>query len=152
MAGLPELHVVRLDPNAKLPTVAFVGEDLGYDLYSLEECWVYNNHVSKIRTGIAARAYNTDRSGKLWALGMIVKDRSSMALKGVFTHGGVLDAGWTGELCVLMTTITPAPYRIGAGDKIAQMVPVQVLTGDIVEVNALEETNRGSQGFGSSGA
>lgn len=146
-----ELHVVKLDSRAILPTVAHVGEDLGYDLYSLEECWIYNQHTVRVRTGIGARAYTTDRSGKMWALGMIVKDRSSMAMKGVFTHGGVLDAGWTGELCVLMTAVTPAPYHIMAGDKIAQMVPVQVLTGDIVEVPELEISARGDKGFGSSG-
>lgn len=147
---MPELHVVKLDSRAKIPTVAFIGEDLGYDLYALEESWVFNNQVTKVRTGIAARAYNSDRSGKLWVLGMIVKDRSSMALKGVFTHGGVLDAGWGGELCVLMTTVTHPPYHIMAGDKIAQMVPVQVLTGDIVEVKELPKTARGTNGFGSS--
>lgn len=148
---MPELHVVRLDPNAKIPTIAYVGEDLGYDLYALEESWVYNNQVTKIRTGIAARAYNEDRSGKLWVLGLIVKDRSSMAIKGVFTHGGVLDAGWGGELCVLMTTINHTPYHITPGDKVAQMVPAQVLTGLVVEVGALPDTNRGDAGFGSTG-
>jgi dUTP pyrophosphatase len=140
------LHVVKLDSRAKLPTIAHLGEDLGYDIFALEDCWIYNNNVTKVRTGIGAKAYKHG-----YPLGMIVKDRSSMAIKGVFTHGGVLDSGWTGELCVLMTTMHPSPYFIRAGDKIAQMVPVPVLTGEITEVLGLEPSSRGDQGFGSSG-
>ena len=150
------LHVKRLDSKATLPTVAHPGEDMGYDVYALEPVWVYK-WPCHVRTGIACSAYNPQptfresdcrRTGKL---GLIIKDRSSMAKKGVFTHGGVIDAGYTGEIIVTLTHTGPAPYMVQAGDKIAQMVPVPVLTGPVMEVSDLEMSDRRDKGFGSSG-
>jgi dUTP pyrophosphatase len=143
------LKVKLLDPAATLPTVAHVGEDLGYDLYAFEDSWVFKT-PSLIRTGIAVAAYS-DPFG-YQPVGLIIKDRSSMASKGVFTHAGVIDAGYRGEIWVNMTYDHPSPYNILAGDKIAQMVPAPVLTGNVIEVEDLGATDRGASGFGSSGA
>jgi dUTP pyrophosphatase len=86
-----------------------------------------------------------------------------MASNGVFTHGGVIDAGYRGEIVVLMSafaatqfvtagaTYVGDPIKIEAGQKIAQMIPVPVLTGEVVEVDALPPSSRGENGFGSSG-
>lgn len=139
------LHVKKLDERAILPTVAYK-EDLGYDLYALEEAWVYNNGVTKVRTGIACAS-----GSEALRIGFIIKDRSSMAAKGVFTHAGVIDPGYRGELLVLLTHIYFSPYHIMPGDKIAQLVPVLVLTGPVMEVTDLSVSSRGENKFGSSG-
>lgn len=149
------LKVLKLDPRATLPTVAYVGEDLGYDVYALEDCWVYQ-HSTRIHTGIACAAYEQTEWDRWYAtitrpLGLIVKDRSSMANKGVYTHGGVIDSGFRGEILVNMTCDKLTPYYIQAGDRIAQMVPVPVLTGDVQEVTELPPGARGEKGHGSSG-
>lgn len=150
MAPLGGLKVLKLDPKATLPTVAYVGEDLGYDVYALEDCWIYQ-HSTRIHTGIACAAYSP--SGMY--LGLIVKDRSSMANKGLYTHGGVIDSGFRGEILINMTCDKTTPYNVQAGDKIAQMVPVMVLTGDVEEIQELPpgagERTRGDNGHGSSG-
>jgi dUTP pyrophosphatase len=84
-------------------------------------------------------------------LGLLVRDRSSMAAKGIATTAGVIDAGYRGEILILMTNLGEVSLSIKAGEKIAQMIPVPVLTGAIEEVSSLEESLRAEKGFGSSG-
>jgi dUTP pyrophosphatase len=74
-----------------------------------------------------------------------------MAAKGIATTGGVIDAGYRGEILVLMTNLGEAAVELKAGEKIAQMIPVPVLTGDVFEVGDLEHSARAGKGFGSSG-
>ena len=71
--------------------------------------------------------------------------------RGIATTGGVIDAGYRGEILVLMTNVGDASVELKAGEKIAQMIPVPVLTGDVIEVADLEESSRAAKGFGSSG-
>lgn len=148
------LHVVKLDPRATLPTVATPGEDLGYDLYALEDTYVAPGQVSLIRTGISATAYKhvgySENPYSRVRVGMLYRDRSSMAKRGFLTLGGVIDAGYTGELAVMMTNVVRDDV-IKAGEKIVQMIPTEVLTGYVHEVEQLEESKRGEKGFGSSG-
>lgn len=142
------LRIKRLDPAARLPVVAHPGEDLGYDLFALESITLAPRATVRVRTGIAveARAPHTGAP-----LGLLVRDRSSMAARGMATTGGVIDAGYRGEILVLMTNLGEATVNIGAGDKIAQMIPVPVLTGIVDEVEDLEASARAERGFGSSG-
>jgi len=143
------LKVKKLHPDAKLPTVAHPGEDLAYDLYALEESNLYGN-CQTIRTGIAAQAYDPIEGFEI-PLGLLIRDRSSMAKKGIVITGGVVDAGYTGEISVVMKNTRDYRYRIEKGDKIAQMIPIPVLTGEVIEVEELRESSRGELGFGSSG-
>lgn len=158
------LRVKKLDLNAKIPTVAHAGEDLGYDLFALEDTILPLGESVAVRTGIAARFTHMNA---LRTFGLIIKDRSSMAAKGIRTSAGVIDSGYTGELKVMMTNTKrhafyfgrafgePNPYigyEIKAGDKIAQMIPTEVFTGTgVAEVETLETTSRGDGGFGSTG-
>lgn len=139
------LNVLLLDPRAKAPTVAHPNEDLGYDLYALEDAVVHTT-PTWIRTGIAVE----DTDGK----GFVVRDRSSMAGKGVFTHGGVIDAGYRGEIKINMTNGAGvnSSFDIKAGDKICQMIPVLPSTTSVRVVDKLNDSSRGEKGFGSSGA
>jgi len=101
-----------------------------------------------VRTGIAVEA----RDSKTGApLGLLVRDRSSMAARGIATTGGVIDAGYRGEILVVMTNLGDAAVDLKAGEKIAQMVPVPVLTGPVEDVESLEDSLRAARGFGSSG-
>jgi dUTP pyrophosphatase len=74
-----------------------------------------------------------------------------MAAKGIATTAGVIDAGYRGEILILMTNLGDTPLEIRAGDKIAQMIPVPVLTGPVQTVDSLEHSSRAEKGFGSSG-
>jgi dUTP pyrophosphatase len=142
---MASLSVKLLDESAKAPTVAHPGEDIGYDLYANEDQTLVPGQVHRVHTGVAVAG----EAGGLPA-GFLVKDRSSMASKGVFTHGGVIDSSYRGEIVVLMTTLTDI-YEIRSGDRIAQLVPTPVLTGPVTESTELTSGARGSQGFGSSG-
>lgn len=142
------LRVKLLEQGARLPVVAHPGEDLGYDLFALEAVRLAPRATVRVRTGIAVEARHPETGAPL---GLLVRDRSSMAARGIATTGGVIDAGYRGEILVLMTNLGDASVELAAGDKIAQMIPVPVLTGQVHEVETLEESARAEKGFGSSG-
>ena len=142
------LRVKLLEPTARAPVVAHPGEDLGYDVFSLEAAILLPRETLRVRTGIAVQAAHPETGVPL---GLLVRDRSSMAAKGIATTAGVIDAGYRGEILILMTNLGDAPVEIKAGEKIAQMIPVPVLTGPVEEAETLEESARLAKGFGSSG-
>jgi dUTP pyrophosphatase len=142
------LRVKLLEEGARLPVVAHPGEDLGYDLFALEAATLAPRATVKVRTGIAVEARHPATGAPL---GLLVRDRSSMAARGIATTAGVIDAGYRGEILVLMTNLGEAAVELKAGEKIAQMIPVPVLTGDVKVVENLEDSARAEKGFGSSG-
>ena len=142
------LRVKLLENGARLPVVAHPGEDLGYDVFGLEVTVLAPRATVRVRTGIAVEARHPQTDAPL---GLLVRDRSSMAARGVATTGGVIDAGYRGEILVLMTNLSDGFVELMAGEKIAQMIPVPVLTGSIQEVESLEDSARAAKGFGSSG-
>lgn len=144
-----KLKVKLLTPTAKAPTVAHPGEDLAYDLYASEKTTIWPGRVCKVKTGIAVSSVCEILKDRLSRGGLIIKDRSSMAAQGIFTHAGVVDSGYTGEIVVLMTSLDHA--TILPGDKIAQMIPVSIFTGVVEVVEELAVSERGAKGFGSSG-
>ena len=137
-----------LEAGARAPVVAHPGEDLGYDLFALEGAVLAPRATVRVRTGIAVEARHP-ATGE--PLGLLVRDRSSMAALGVATTAGVIDAGYRGEILILMTNLGEAAVELKAGEKIAQMIPVPVLTGVVTEVESLEDSARAEKGFGSSG-
>ena len=136
------LKVKRLSPDAVLPTVAHPGEDIGYDLYSAEELTIPARGAAGVRTGIAIEFVP--------AAGGIVTTRSGIARKRLMCNAGVIDAGYRGEVIVLMENLGPEPYTIHKGDKIAQLLEHPFLAGEVAE-GELGEAARGAKGFGSSG-
>ena len=142
------LRVKLLAEGARAPVVAHPGEDLGYDLFALQDAALAPRVTVKVRTGVAVEARHPGTGAPL---GLLVRDRSSMAARGIATTAGVIDAGYRGEILVLMTNLTNAAVELKAGEKIAQMIPVPVLTGAVETVESLEDSARAKKGFGSSG-
>jgi dUTP pyrophosphatase len=136
------LKVKRLLPDAVLPTVAHAGEDIGYDLYSCEDLTIAARGAAGIHTGIAIEFVP--------AAGGVVKTRSGLARKRLMCNAGVIDAGYRGEVIVLMENLSDEPYRIRKGDKIAQLLEHPFLAGEVVE-GELSDATRGAKGFGSTG-
>jgi dUTP pyrophosphatase len=141
------MRVKLLDPKAKAPVVEHPAQDLGYDLFSLEDVTLRCSTVQKVRTGICIEF------DEFW--GGLIRDRSSLAAKGVTVSGGVIDSGYRGEIIVLMTYHNESVYKeyeISEGDKIAQIMPLQVHTWKTIQiVKELTGSTRGIRGFGSSG-
>ena len=142
------LLVKLLVEGARVPVVAHPGEDLGYDVFALEATELWARAALRVRTGIAVEARHPETGA---GLGLLVRDRSSMAARGVAVTGGVIDAGYRGEIQILLTNLTDEAIRIEPGDKIAQMIPVPVLTGQVQQVEELGDSSRAEKGFGSSG-
>jgi len=142
------LRVKLLAEGARVPVVAHPGEDLGYDVFALEAVELWARDVVRVRTGIAVEARHPETGA---GLGLLVRDRSSMASRGIAVTGGVIDAGYRGEIQILLTNLTDTAIRLEAGDKIAQMIPVPVLTGVVEQVEDLGDSSRAAKGFGSSG-
>jgi len=84
-------------------------------------------------------------------MGALVRDRSSMAARRIITTAGVIDAGYRGEVKILMENLGEQEQTIHAGDKIANLLPYPVLTTEVEVVGDLAESKRGAGGFGSSG-
>jgi dUTP pyrophosphatase len=142
------LRVKLLEPGARVPVVAHPGEDLGYDVFLLERTHFGARSTARLRTGVAVEARHPETGTPL---GLLIRDRSSMAARGLATTGGVIDAGYRGEILIVMSNLTDAPVELEAGEKIAQMIPVPVLTGPVEVTDDLEVSLRHTKGFGSSG-
>lgn len=148
---LEKLSVIKLDEDAVLPTKAYK-TDVGYDLYALEDTFLRVGSTTRLLTGIAVNL----PEGYI----LEVKDRSSMALKGLRTGAGVVDPYYQGDLSVIMHNLNCRlhgdfygyeGYQIKAGDRIAQFVITKIETPELVEEELFDESERGQSGFGSSG-
>src|ERR1700730_2231851 len=136
------LKVKLLNPAAKAPTVAHPGEDLGYDIYSAETLTVPARGHALVSTGIAVEC--SSPAGE--KMGALLRDKSSMAARRLVLTGGVIDAGYRGEIKVLMEKLSDLPATIQAGDKIANLIPYPVLTGKVRVVDDLNESSRKAGG------
>jgi dUTP pyrophosphatase len=142
----PALRVLRLDPRAVLPTRAHPG-DAGLDLHALEPAELAPGERASVATGLAIEVP--------FGQAALVLPRSGLAAR----HGialvnapGLIDAGYRGELQVLLLNTDPRePFAIAAGDRIAQLVLIPITLPTPVEVRTLRDSDRGVGGFGSSG-
>lgn len=136
------LPIKKVSPEAVLPTRAH-HDDAGLDLYGLEDIVLEPRQGKMARTGIAL-ALPAHHVG-------LVADRSSMAKKGIKTAGGVIDAGYRGEIQIILWNISNEAVHLKAGERIAQLLIMPVATPAVKEVETLDDTTRGEKGFGSTG-
>jgi dUTP pyrophosphatase len=143
----PKLQVKFLRDGAKAPTVAHPGEDLGYDIFAAETVRFAPRASAIVPTAISVEL--TDANGR--AMGALLRDKSSLAARRLIVTAGVIDAGYRGEIKVVMENLSDQPQEIRAGDKLANLIPYPVLTGAVEVVDELAESRRMAGGFGSSG-
>lgn len=139
------LRAKKLDPGAKLPCRAHPA-DAGLDLHALESIEIPASQGARLRTGIALEIQEG-------FVGMVA-DRSSLASRGLKTAGGIIDAGYRGEIQVVMRNLTPEAIRLEAGERIAQLLVIPVALPQIEELPEGEElgqSSRAAGGFGSTG-
>jgi dUTP pyrophosphatase len=140
------LRFTRLSEAARPPAQAHAG-DAGYDLFAAEAAVLDPGRRANVGTGVAV-AIPEGCAG-------LVLPRSGLAAK----HGitlvnapGLIDSGYRGELRVLLLNTDPdTPFDVAVGDRIAQLVLVRFESPPLEEVAELDDTPRGSGGFGSSG-
>ena len=143
-----QLQIKKLHENAKLPTYGSVGA-AGADLYALiegEPIVIQPGQTVMIHTGLAMaipKGYvglNFARSGLASKRGLAPANKV-----------GVIDSDYRGELMVALHNHGDIPQTIENGDRIAQFLIMPVVTAQFVEVDTLDETQRGQGGFGSTG-
>jgi dUTP pyrophosphatase len=142
MKHFDTIQAKKMHPDAILPSRAHA-DDAGMDLYALEAGVIEPDLGVVVRTGIAL-AIPKNYVG-------LVADRSSMAKKGAKTSGGVIDAGYRGEIHIIIRNTSAHPIKYEKGERIAQLLILPVATPVILEASELDETSRGVKGFGSSG-
>jgi len=140
--GYTQQHVVeRIHPNAKLPTRNY-SDDVGFDIYALDATTLQPHTATLVLTGIKVRPAE--------ATWLQIESRSGLAVQGISAIGGIIDHKYRGEIKVVLVNHTNRQYDVNAGDKIAQLVERLVVAHEVTE-GIVDETERGSNGFGSSG-
>jgi len=139
------VKVLRSDPEAQLPAYAHPG-DAGMDVRSIEELMLAPGARALVHTGLVLML-PPDAEAQ-------VRPRSGLALKHgvtVLNTPGTIDAGYRGEVGVILVNLGNEPFTVEKGMKIAQIVVSPVAQAEIVEVASVDETDRGAGGFGSTG-
>jgi dUTP pyrophosphatase len=139
---IEKIEVLKVSAEATLPTRAHP-EDAGMDMYSLEDVILEPSQGKVTKTGIAMAIPQG-------FVGMVA-DRSSLAKRGVKTAGGIIDAGYRGEIMICLWNISGEPIQLKRGERIAQLLILPIATPAVVEVAKLDDTQRGAGGFGSTG-
>lgn len=144
MTDRPELRVKRLHPDAVIPQYKHPG-DAGMDLSSVEAVTVEPGEIVAVHTGLAFAI----PSGYVG----LVHPRSGLASRGltVANAPGTIDAGYRGEVKVLLVNLGKEPFEVAQGDRIAQLVIQEVAFLPLTETASLDDTSRGAGGFGSTG-
>jgi len=139
----PVLKVKRLHPEAKLPVRKREG-DAGFDLFSVEELVLEPGERRAVSTGLAIEL----PPGHFG----LVKDRSGLALKeGLHCLAGVIDENYRGELKVVLINLGQKTVKLPKGSRIAQLLILPYAAPPVVEASELSQSQRGKEGFGSSG-
>ena len=139
------VKVLRTDPEAQMPAYAHPG-DAGMDVRSVEEVTLAPGARALVRTGLVLEL-PPDAEAQ-------VRPRSGLALKHgvtVLNSPGTIDAGYRGEVGVILVNLGAEPFVVEKGMKIAQLVVSPVAQAAVVEVSDVDATDRGAGGFGSSG-
>jgi dUTP pyrophosphatase len=138
-----QLKFKKLHPDAKIPKYAYAG-DAGLDLYVAEGLVLKKGEKKSVPLGLAIEI----PEGYVG----ILFDKSSLSHKhGLKSYGGIIDAGYRGEIHVGMMNLSDKDYEFEAGDKIIQILIMPVLQAEVVECDELSESDRGEGAFGSSG-
>ena len=132
---------VQLDPGAYMPDRAHV-PDAGADLFTPVDFTLYGNSHKTIDTGVHIEI-------PYGYVGM-VKSKSGLMLEGIVTDGTV-DSGYTGSIRVVLFNHSKLSRDFKAGEKIAQLVIMPIITPDFEQVDEIEGSDRGAGGFGSTG-
>ena len=133
---------IKLDPGAYLPTRAH-STDAGLDLYAREGQIVSAKESAEFDTGVHIELPPQ-------TVGFL-KSKSGLNCKHGIVSEGVIDVGYTGPIKVKLYNHSGYDYTVHRGDKISQLVILPILTPDLEVVDELTETDRGDNGFGSSG-
>uniref|UniRef100_A0A061S310 Deoxyuridine 5'-triphosphate nucleotidohydrolase n=1 Tax=Tetraselmis sp. GSL018 TaxID=582737 RepID=A0A061S310_9CHLO len=143
IARTESLRVKRIHENAVLPKRGSAGA-AGYDLVSVADEVVPARGRAKISTGLSIAIPSGTYAR--------IAPRSGLAWKhGIDTGAGVVDEDYRGEIQVILFNLSDTDFQVKAGDRIAQLILERICTPVVEDTDDLDETARGSGGFGSTG-
>lgn len=138
-----KLRIKKLQEEAITPGYALPG-DAGMDLYSTEHRAIGPGERAMIETGIAMEI-PLGYVGLIW-------EKSGLAVKhGIQTMGGVIDSGYRGEVVVTVYNASEKTHTFEKGDKVGQILIQKIEGPEIEVVEELSDSERGEDGFGSTG-
>ena len=130
------------DKGAKTPTYAHQ-DDAGMDLYASKGNYIPAGGRCTFPTGIHIEI----PKGYFGA----IRAKSGLLRNHGILCSGTIDVGYTGEIMVTLVNTSDEMYCVSEGDKIAQLIIIPYERVELLEVESLEKTERGDNGFGSSG-
>lgn len=133
---------IKLDTGARMPTRAH-NTDAGLDIYAKEGQVVPAKESAIFDTGVHIEIPE--------GYAGFLKSKSGLNVRYGITSEGVIDCGYTGSIRVKLYNNSGYDYTVKAGDKISQLVILPIVTPELELVEELEETERGTGGFGSTG-
>jgi dUTP pyrophosphatase len=137
------ISVQLINKHAKVPTKANLN-DAGFDLYSTLDTVISPKQRKTVRTGIAIQMPD-HLAGLIWP-------RSGLSVKhGIDVLAGVVDSGYRGEIMVCLYNTSDEIVSINTGDRIAQIIFQEVPRVTMEVHDTLGSSQRGENGFGSSG-
>lgn len=141
------LKILRLPHGTDLPLPAYATAGAaGMDVVAAEEVELAPGARHAVATGFAIAIPD--------GYEVQVRPRSGLALKNGITclnTPGTIDSDYRGEVKVILANLGDQPFRVVRGERIAQLVPAAVTRADVMEVDTLDDTARGTGGFGSTG-
>ena len=132
------MEIVLMNNNAIIPTRASK-RSAGLDLYSSIDVCIEVGSIKKINTGICVSLPENSYGS--------IRDKSSLAAKGLLTLGGVIDNDYTGEIIIIMTSLIE-PIKIKQGQKIAQLIVSNIMYPETKLVKYFKSNERNYKGFG----
>ena len=132
------MEIVLMNDDAKIPTRGSK-RSAGLDLYSSIDVNIEVGSIKKINTRICISLPENSYGS--------IRDKSSLAAKGLLTLGAVIDNDYTGEVIVIMTSLIE-PIKLKKVQKIAQLIISNISYPEIKKVKFLKEIERNNKGFG----
>jgi len=143
MSSNTQLKVKRLVPHAVLPASGSA-QAAGYDLASSETVAIWPGGTQVVKTGLSISVPHLTYGR--------VAPRSGLAVKNqIAVNAGVIDEDYRGEVGVVLVNHGKSVFHVNPGDRIAQLVLEKIEKPEVVEVDNLDETERGAGGYGSTG-
>ncbi|UOR75827.1 dUTP diphosphatase [Helicobacter pylori] len=140
-----KIKIQKIHPNALIPKYQTEGSS-GFDLHAVEEVMIKSHSVGLVKIGICL---SLEVGYELQ-----VRTRSGLALNHqvvVLNSPGTVDNDYRGEIKVILANLSDKDFKVQVGDRIAQGVVQKTYKAEFIECERLDETSRGSGGFGSTG-
>ncbi|WP_104747958.1 dUTP diphosphatase [Helicobacter cetorum] len=140
-----KIKIQKIHSNAIIPKYQTEGSS-GFDLHAIEDVVIKSHSVGLVATGLCLALEE--------GYELQVRTRSGLALKNqimVLNSPGTVDNDYRGEIKVILANFSDQDFKVQVGDRIAQGVVQKTYKAEFLECEKLDETSRGSGGFGSTG-